>query len=78
MKTGAVIVADEFEPLLADDDWQSAAETMARRPINDLVLDPAINQHPFGLLSVRTGAGGRWARGRMPAWGRRAPILPTL
>jgi hypothetical protein len=34
MKTGPVIVANEFDPLLADD---------------NLVRDPAIDHHPFGL-----------------------------
>jgi hypothetical protein len=43
MKAGSPIVANQFEPLLADDDRFAAAETMARRPIDDLVLDPAID-----------------------------------
>jgi hypothetical protein len=48
MKTGSIVVANEFKPLLADDDRLAAAETMAGRPMDDLVRDPAIDQRPFG------------------------------
>jgi hypothetical protein len=48
MKTGPVIVVDEFEPLLSDDDWLAAAQTVRRRPVDDLVRHPSIDQRPFG------------------------------
>jgi hypothetical protein len=48
METGLVVVTNEINPLRADDDWPFAAETMAGRPIDDLVRHPAIDEHPFG------------------------------
>jgi hypothetical protein len=48
MKPSPAIVANEFDPFLSDDDWPFAAETMAKRPVDDSPCHPSFNQHPFG------------------------------
>jgi hypothetical protein len=70
MKTRPVIVVNEYEPLLSDDDRLAAAQTVRRRPIDDLVRDPSIDHHSFGPRLD----GSRWSRRR----GLSAPIFPSL
>jgi hypothetical protein len=69
---------NETEPL-ADDDWQFAAKTIARRPVNDLLPHPAINQHPFGPRLD----GDRGLLQKRRSWGDRlrlrfSSVLPSL
>jgi hypothetical protein len=74
MKTGTIIIANEFDPLIADDDWPFTAETIEKWPVDNPRRHPSIDQHPF---RPRLGWGWSFLDGGRWNWARHGVIGPA-